>query len=665
MKRYIYLMAFLTLLVVTPVIYQYASEAKRQRTIAQIREQAKQIDAIRPGEALRLAKAQGKETLLILYTGNTQGHLEPCGCYTGQSGGIARRKTVIDSFRQNHLDPLILEASGIFDGDTELDQLRTSVYLQAMERIGYHAVGLGRTEFQFGQPFLQEQLSTVRAPFISTNLTDPSLSSLIKTAQILDFQKRRVGIFALTAPSTEHASEVALTETSKVLDNALSSLETPLDLTCLLVDGSVDAIRQWVTARNDPSLRSGQALDVIISNQPGEDEKIGKTLLLHCAPRGKTLGMLSLSLSGPHQIADYLVHQISLKEDVPDDAEIRTLLSEFYKRVAEDARFQTTTKRLFSGEPLENESQNGYTGSEACRTCHSAEYQQWSVTSHAVAYNTLQTIQKHFHPECVLCHVTGFGYPTGYQIGQQQDLMQNVGCETCHGPGQRHVENPKTANTRGKVPTALCLECHNAEHAPGFDQVAHLLRREVDHSEKVAPLEGILKRRMRGTLKPKVELFVMSFCPAGTQAEKQLLPFIQELGDQVDFNLHYLGKVKEDSNAKPGEDYMGFTSSHGRAEVIEDMRQVALAHYYPDHYLDYILCRANHLQESWEKCAQKFNIDTSKIDAIVHSEAGARLYRANIQRTHELEIHASPTLLIDGRKHDVWVFQNKVRGVCQ
>jgi len=330
----------------------------------------------------------------------------------------------------------------------------------------------------------------------------------------------------------------------------------------------------------------------------------------------------------------------------------------------EEPRTPSIAQRLFKDEPQENDSSNGYTGEDSCRTCHLEEYKQWSVTSHAVAYNTLQRIQKHFHPECILCHVTGFGYPTGYRIGTKPHL-QNVGCESCHGPGQQHVESPKRANIRGKISNELCMECHNAEHSPWFNQIAHLLRREVDHSEKVAPLEGILKRRMRGRLKPQVELFVMSFCTAGTEAEKQLFPLIKELGDQIDFKLYYMGTEKKDLDTQSGEDYMGFTCLHGRAEVVEDMRQVALAHYYPEQYLSYILCRANHLKESWEKCAKKFNINTSKINQIVRSEEGVRLYRTNIQRAHELDIPASPTLLIDGRKHNVWIFRNKVKGVCR
>ena len=37
--------------------------------------------------------------------------------------------------------------------------------------------------------------------------------------------------------------------------------------------------------------------------------------------------------------------------------------------------------------------------------------------------------------------------------------------------------------------------------------------------------------------KPLVELFVMAYCPYGTQAEKGLIPVIELLGDKIDASI--------------------------------------------------------------------------------------------------------------------------------
>ncbi|MBL7054338.1 hypothetical protein ISS05_01105, partial [Candidatus Woesearchaeota archaeon] len=56
--------------------------------------------------------------------------------------------------------------------------------------------------------------------------------------------------------------------------------------------------------------------------------------------------------------------------------------------------------------------------------------------------------------------------------------------------------------------------------------------------------------------KPEVELFVMSHCPFGTQAEKGMIPAVKALGDKIDFKLRFVyyamhptqGEVEEQLN---------------------------------------------------------------------------------------------------------------------
>ena len=83
--------------------------------------------------------------------------------------------------------------------------------------------------------------------------------------------------------------------------------------------------------------------------------------------------------------------------------------------------------------------------------------------------------------------------------------------------------------------------------------------------------------------------------------------------------------------------------------MVEDIRQVLIAKYYPEQYLDYILCRGEKPNEIWETCAQKLNIDIDKIQAIFDSPEAEELFRENVKRTAELGISASPTLLIDNQ----------------
>ena len=142
-----------------------------------------------------------------------------------------------------------------------------------------------------------------------------------------------------------------------------------------------------------------------------------------------------------------------------------------------------------------------YIGSNRCKPCHSkaevgAQFAQWGSTAHAHAYETLLTDESKAiatklglktlpenSPECLVCHVTGWGSPSGYKLDIPADdakaLKANanlaaVGCESCHGPGSEYkskkVKEAVVAGTITKAsvglldPTeATCLVCHNSK----------------------------------------------------------------------------------------------------------------------------------------------------------------------------------------------------------
>ena len=100
MKKYILLTLILTVVVVGPFVYQQWSEAKRLRYIRETKQLASQIDATSLADYLQqLKQISPDSTQLLLFTGNTQAQMEPCGCFIGQSGGLPRRAKAIFHIR--------------------------------------------------------------------------------------------------------------------------------------------------------------------------------------------------------------------------------------------------------------------------------------------------------------------------------------------------------------------------------------------------------------------------------------------------------------------------------------------------------------------------------------------------------------------------------------
>ena len=113
----------------------------------------------------------------------------------------------------------------------------------------------------------------------------------------------------------------------------------------------------------------------------------------------------------------------------------------------------------------------GYSGSETCGVCHEKEHDTWILSSHAHAFDTLVRHGADANPECVGCHVVGFGKPGGYTISPRTPDFENVGCETCHGRGGPHL-SPDFVTAGNYEP--VCATCHDQKHSLGFEYASFL-----------------------------------------------------------------------------------------------------------------------------------------------------------------------------------------------
>ena len=605
MKRAILVLTLLTLGVTLPPLYSQWAESQRRRQIETVKQQARPVSGDRLETVLSALQSGMPPAMVVLYTGATKSHLEPCGCYQEQSGGLPRRAYVIDQIRKRGFPTLLVDAGNIFHGKAEIDTKRCEVNLKAMSTMEYDAVALSESDLAYGEAYLSRQRTVATFPFLApsaghSNFTQPFI--------ITQAEQHAIGF---------------------VVGEACKEVVSQADV---------------VVALGDPE--NTEHIDVIIC--PGEIAAAVSEdgpLSVGCKAEGKTLGVLALWMDANGKLTHHYTTELALTGEVGEDESIRQLLTDFYREIAAESPSQDA--RLFAEQLLEQQPKNGYVSATACQRCHEQEYLQWAATRHAFAYETLLKKERYFDAGCVSCHTTGFGYSTGFQIGDSDSTLKGVQCETCHGPGKQHVGNPKKSNIRSAADTSLCLQCHDPKHSPGFEEVVALHSKDVDHSRTPLNLEELLASRIARMGKPTLELFVMSYCPFGVQAEEKVIPIVKKFGDKINFKLQFIAQEKAEASAQ---DITPFTSLHGYPEVAENIRQLLIAQEYPDRYLDYILCRGKRLDKSWEACADKLGIDVAKIQALFDSPEAEQLFRENIKRATELGVRASPTILVDGHK---------------
>ena len=146
--------------------------------------------------------------------------------------------------------------------------------------------------------------------------------------------------------------------------------------------------------------------------------------------------------------------------------------------------------------------------------------------------------------------------------------------------------------------------------------------------------------------KPEIQLFVMSFCPFGQQAENGLLPAAKLLGDKIDLQVKYILGVGEDGT---------YSSLHGPDEGLEDVRQMCIIKYEPSKFWTYIenvngVIDLSEINEKWKEAAIVAEIDITKIETCVNGE-GAELAKADELLAGELGVTGSPTMFINGVRY--------------
>jgi hypothetical protein len=126
--------------------------------------------------------------------------------------------------------------------------------------------------------------------------------------------------------------------------------------------------------------------------------------------------------------------------------------------------------------PAPKKGEAAFVGNPPCQECHQEAFPLWEKSKHSRGWATLEEKGKQFHLNCVGCHVTGYEQPGGVCRLDKVAGREGVGCESCHGPGSLHAEDPTPKNIVRSPGNKLCVTCHNPENSPHFDFATYLPR---------------------------------------------------------------------------------------------------------------------------------------------------------------------------------------------
>ncbi len=366
--------------------------------------------------------AAGTSPLNIIYTGALGGELEPCGCSPKTvAGGLARLSGFIKANRVSLAPYILVDAGGSMGADTPQGRLKAEALARSFSIIGYDAVALSGKDLKLPPDLVSGLIKEHNIPALSSEKGAPYGSAI--------YIKK--GTFRINISTDQKAVKKG------VLNILLT--ETPSDKAAPI------AVKGW---------------DVIISSSGETLEKplgIKGALVTAGYPKGKKLGILTLDIDEKGRVESFKQRWQTLDEDIAEDPTIRKVLDAYDLKVAELTKDEE--RRLASGGP--------YIGAAGCVECHRPFAEAWDKTRHSKAFASLERVGKSKDPECVICHVTGYGAEGGFYSATLTPGFANVQCEACHGPGKEHIAD--FSNPMRPVTESTCLRCHTKENSPDFD----------------------------------------------------------------------------------------------------------------------------------------------------------------------------------------------------
>ncbi len=426
----------------------------------------------------------------IVLTGRQHGYLEPCGCtgLANQKGGLSRKFTLLKQVRELGWETIALDAGNQVRRFGKQPEIKFQTTIDAMKKMGYSAIAYGPDDLRLSSDELVVAAigtDAKPAPFTSANA-----NLLDQTAPyiVAEVAGKKIGIVSVLGERElveVTSDEIETTTPQAALKKRLPELlEKKCDWHILLAQTTIDVAKKLAAEFDE--------FDIVVTTggagEPtGQPEPIegSDAVLIQVGKKGMYTGVIGLyDDETPLQY-----ERVALDDRFEDAPEMLKMLAAYQQQL------EAVGLEGLAIKPVPHPSGYRFVGSKACADCHEDEFDIWKDSTHSHATHSLthpperKEIARHFDPECLSCHVTGwspqkfFPFESGYLDLVKSKLMHNVGCENCHGPGSAHVaaENDEIDTTDEKLEELrkhmtlslkdaqkTCLKCHDLDNSPDF-----------------------------------------------------------------------------------------------------------------------------------------------------------------------------------------------------
>lgn len=445
----------------------------------------------------------------LFISGRQHGYLEPCGC-TGlenQRGGLMRRHTMQQELIGERGWKLVsLDAGNQVRRIGRQPEIKFHVTIDSLKKVmKYDAIGLGPDDLRISVDELATQTISLgpdeQSPIVCANVFVYGRETA-RQFHIASVGEKKIGITSVLGK--EHVKKID-NESIEVIDPVEGLKEVfpklegeSCDLTVLMCQASIEETKEL--AKQFPNF------DVVVTaggeGEPTlEPEKIEGTdaIMIQVGTKGMFVGVIGVF---DDDTTPLRYQRVALTSEFDDSGEMLELFKAYQDQLKELGLAGLGLR------PIPHVSGREFVGSKACQDCHSDEYKIWKeghdeqggphahgteslIHPYAETTSSRSAIPRHFDPECLSCHTTGWNpqsyypYKSGY-LKVEDSLLHGNGCENCHGPGSAHVaaENGDVEATDEELEklqkemrltleeakSNKCFVCHDLDNSPDFHE---------------------------------------------------------------------------------------------------------------------------------------------------------------------------------------------------
>lgn len=258
-------------------------------------------------------------TIRIVYTNDTMGYIEPCGCGGRYLGGFARRSTMLSRLVKENPNVVVVDS-----GNASSMAANVGIIASFMAGMRYDAVGIGASETYYPDEFFR-QADKCGLRVVDTARPE---SKSVATYLIKMVDGVNVGVVSY---GRDIAGPDAPPQSKQAFYGAYKAARDKSDLLVLLDQGGI-AGKGWLDSNADglgaPDIVIGGLANIVLT----KERIVGRTHIMPSSMQGKQVGVIDVEVAAD-RTATMTPRLVQIDKETPEDEAIKKQIEDFTQKL--------------------------------------------------------------------------------------------------------------------------------------------------------------------------------------------------------------------------------------------------------------------------------------------------------------------------------------------